>query len=58
MDAEQFRNLWVEASEKVADRFYPKGHPARGYYLRDQGILHVEVATLLAEAGLLEKGQE
>lgn len=55
MTDEEFRDIYLRASSVVADRFYPKGESdLRGNYLRDQGVLYVELVKRLAEAGLLE----
>lgn len=43
MTEQEFTELWNEKSEDVADMFYPKGHPRRGEYLRDQGVLHSRI---------------
>jgi hypothetical protein len=57
MTEDEFRDIWIAASSVVADRFYPKGESDdRGFFLRDQAVLFVEVAARLAEAGKLDGG--
>ena len=50
---QEFTGLWVTESEEVADMFYPKGHPRRGEYLRDQGVLHTRLLTALKDRGVI-----
>lgn len=48
MTEQEFRDLWIEAASGVADRFYPKGKSdRRGEFLRDQGVLLVEIEKRL-----------
>jgi len=58
----EFRELFLEASSAVADRFYPKGEsPRRGEYLRDQGLLLVYLTDELTDRGIIkeeEKGND
>lgn len=55
MTDQEFRDLWMEASSEVADRFYPKGETMRrGEYLRDQAVLYVEIVKRLSAYGYLE----
>lgn len=55
MTDQEFRDLWMEASSEVADRFYPKGETMRrDEYLRDQAVLYVEIVKRLSAYGYLE----
>jgi len=56
MTDQEFRDLWMEASSEVADRFYPWGETnrRRGEYLRDQAILYVEIVKRLSAYGYME----
>jgi hypothetical protein len=50
MTKREFQEIFIEASSEVADRFYPKGKSSRrGEYLRDQGVLCVELMNRLGD---------
>lgn len=40
MNPEKFREIFVRASEELADEHYPKGDDRRKGYLRDQAVLY------------------
>ena len=55
MTDQEFRDIWLDASNTVADRFYPKGQTDhRGEYLRDQAVLYAEIVQRLGAYGYLE----
>lgn len=66
MTENEFKAIFLDCSEAVADRFYPKsetahvgGEPSaqgrRGEYLRDQGVLYSKLLSTLIEVGLLHE---
>lgn len=58
MTEEEFRQLYLGASEEVADKFYPKvlpdgPNPGRGEYLRDQAVLFAKLVEALKRARVI-----